>query len=182
MNFKCPPRGAYIGCRLKRNIDKPRAPCLPTRLPRRMFWTRPSRVFFCFMARHALVCQDAWANTAIFRRTGEGNFLLRGTFWEERLIFTRLIFLLNQEDMGSQRRLMWLPAPNGTAAPNTGKKKTKLKKKTIRLSVSNGVRSISSFFPPLSPQRLPNTRKMFPCKVNNSAAASICRPISEIIC
>lgn len=140
--------------------------------------------FFCFMARHALVCQDAWANTAIFRRTGEGNFSLRGTFWEERLIFTRLIFLLNQEDvdLGSQRRLMWLPAPNGTAAPNTGKKKTKLKKKTIRLSVSNGVRSISSFFSPLSPQRLPNTQKMFPCKVNNSAAASICRPISEIIC
>lgn len=129
MNFKCPPRGAHIGCRLKRNIDKPRAPCLPTRLPRRMFWTRPSRVFFCFMARHALVCQDAWANTAIFRRTGEGNFSLRGTFWEERLIFTRLIFLLNQEDMGSQRRLMWLPVPNGYAAPNTGKKKKNLKKK-----------------------------------------------------
>lgn len=114
-----------------------------------MFWTRPSRVFFCFMARHALVCQDAWANTAIFRRTGEGNFLLRGTFWEERLIFTRLIFLFNQEDvdLGSQRRLMWLPAPNGTAAPNTGKKKKKQLKKNIRLSVSNGIRSISFFFP-----------------------------------
>lgn len=138
------------------------APCLPTRLPRRMFWTRPSRVFFCFMARHALVCQDAWANTAIFRRTGEGNFLLRGTFWEERLIFTRLIFLLNQEDMGSQRRLMWLPAPNGTAAPNTGKKKKKQLKKNIRLSVSNDVRSISSFFSPSKPPKTSKHAKNVP--------------------
>lgn len=108
--------------------------------------------FFCFMARHALVCQDAWANTAIFRRTGEGNFSLRGTFWEERLIFTRLIFLLNQEDMGSQRRLMWLPVPNGTAAPNTGKKKKKSKKKHTAQCEQRRKIHLLFFFPSKPPK------------------------------
>lgn len=116
--------------------------------------------FFCFMARHALVCQDAWANTAIFRRTGEGNFSLRGTFWEERLIFTRLIFLLNQEDMGSQRRLMWLPAPNGTAAPNTGKKKNLKKKHTAQCEQRRWIHLL--FFSPSKPPKTSKHAKNVP--------------------
>lgn len=147
MNFKCPPRGAHIGCRLKRNIDKPRCALPPYTAPSQNVLDASFSCFFLFYGTSRTCLPGCVGITAIFRRTGEGNFLLRGTFWEERLIFTRLIFLLNQEDMGSQRRLMWLPAPNGTAAPNTGKKKKKQLKKNIRLSVSNGIRSISFFFP-----------------------------------
>lgn len=89
MNFKCSPCGAYIGCRLNRNIDR-----LWSTTPSHNFWT-----FFVFIAHKTFDCQDAWARNIIFiRMEMDYSYFLK--YWGIFILtFTCFIFLPNQEDI-----------------------------------------------------------------------------------
>lgn len=67
MNFKCSPRGAYIGCRLNKNIDRLQGPASQQPLHNAyLVW-----VFIARKKKKTVNCQDA-----LVRKQKEDRFIV----------------------------------------------------------------------------------------------------------